>query len=300
MKHLSWYFSTVTPRLSVIIPTLGRETLPDVIRDIQKTEEIVIVLLCHGASVYRKLLKLNLKGKIELIECPENISLSDLCNIGLTRVETEFFAFFSDDDAWLPQKYELLIEFLDSHPRIDMVFGSTLEQIKNRKRRRPLDLLTNDENVFEYLYGGQTILENQKYLGLQDAILRTGDYPQFRQNINVYEDIIWIAEAQQMGHKICALSEVVSIKFPSLKRSSSRQNSISVIAMFEEIRKIEFYTAANFLRFHAVRASIGSGDLLQYTRILKVRILKIGLSWSDFYLIPIQLLQIIYFKLKAH
>lgn len=290
----------MTQRLTVIIPTLGRETLPEVIRDIQKTDEIEIVLLCHGASVYHKLLNQDLKGQIKLIECSDDISLSDLCNVGLTKVDTEFFAFFSDDDTWLPQKYELLVSFLDSHPRIDMVFGSTLEQIKNRTKRRPLDLLTNDENVFEYLYGSQTILENQKYLGLQDAILRTGDYPQFRENINVYEDIIWIAEAQQMGHKICAISEVVSIKFPSLKRSSSRQNSSSVIAMFEEIRRIKPCVADNYFKFHAVRASIGSGELLQYMRILKVRITSIGLTWIDFYLIPLQLLQILYFKLKTH
>lgn len=288
----------MAPRLTVIIPTLGRDTLPDVIREIQRTDEIAIVLLCHGESVYHKLLNLNLKDQIKLIKCSEKLSLSDLCNIGMARVETEFFAFFSDDDTWLTQKYELLIGFLDSFPRVDMVFGSTLEQIRNRKRQRPLELLTDNENVFEYLYGGQTILENKRYLGLQDAILRTGNYPQFRQNIDVYEDIIWISDSQQMGHKVSAVSEVVSIKYPSLKRSSYRQNSVSVTGMFEEIRKVKPDVADKFFRFHAVRASIGSGELLQYIRILKARILNIGLSWTDFYLIPVQLLQTIYFKFK--
>jgi glycosyltransferase involved in cell wall biosynthesis len=290
----------MTPRLTVIIPTLGRSTLLKVIKEIQFSDEVVIILLCHGASTFQTLRQLDLKDKIQLVECSEKLSLSDLCNEGLTRVETEFFAFFSDDDAWLPQKYELLIGFLDSNPRIDMVFGSTIEQIKNRKRQRPLELLTNDENVFEYLYSRQTILENKRYLGLQDAIMRAGNYPQFRQSIDVYEDIIWISDAQQMGHKLCALPEVVSIKFPSLKRSSSRQNSISVIAMFEEIRKVNPNVAVNFLKFHAIRASVGSGELLQYIRILRVRILNVGLTWIDFYLIPIQLLEIIYLKLKSY
>ncbi len=286
----------MSTRLTVIIPTLGRSTLPKVIEEIAFSNEVIIILLCHGASTFQNLKKLDLKPEIQVIECSEKLSISDLCNEGLARVETQYFAFFSDDDTWLPQKSQLLMSFLDLNPEIDIVFGATLEVNGKGKKIRPTDLLRDNQNIFAYLYEVPIIFSNNRYLGLQDAILRNGNYPLFRQGISVYEDIIWLADAQKMGHKVHAISDLVSVKYPSLTRSSSRQGPESANFMFKQIKDINGAGAKNYLRFHAVRASIGSGKVNQYFKLLKLRTAVIGVNWRDIYLIPIQLCQLVYFK----
>ena len=282
-------------RLTVIIPSLGRDSIIKVLNDIKEDEPALIIVLAHGKKAFS-----NIRNQVDLksvlvIECAENLSLSELCNIGLEQVTTNFFAFFSDDDTWIKGKSNNLIHVLQNNPEFDIAIGSTVEKIGTLNRIRPTNLLENDQNIFDYLYGSPILFKNNRYLGLQDAIVRNGKYPNFRPNLNVYEDVIWLSDAQQMGHKVICINQVVSLKFPSMQRSSERQTAAAVFNLHEEIAKVSPETAAKFFVYHSTRAAIASGDLRMFQGILEKRFKNLGKSFLDVLVVPIQILTLMGF-----
>ncbi len=286
-------------QLTVLIPTIGRESIASVLDEISREDSILVIILAHGKLAYSKTIKFTVPGLVQVIECDENLSLSELCNIGLKEVASKYFGFFSDDDTWLNHKSKKLIEILENNLEISIAIGSTIEKVGKKQRKRPSVLLDNNQNIFEYLYGSSSLLKNRKYLGLQDAIIRSGSYPNFRTNSNVYEDIIWLSDAQLMGHQIICSKEVVSLKFPSMQRSSNRQTESAVLDMYREIVKVNERSASKFFLFHSTKAAIAAGDVKMYRRILKTRYNSIGITLQDIYILPAQIFALTFFWISA-
>jgi hypothetical protein len=198
----------------------------------------------------------------------------------------------------LSEKTNKLLNFLEKNPYIDIAVGSTLEEHPKKSLIRPKDILTNNQPVLSYLYEKATIFTNRRYVGLQDAIMRNSVYPKFRPELSVYEDLIWLSDAQMMGRKVAFTGVVVTIKRPSLLRSSNRQSKNSTQHMYRVIKESDTKLAANYLRFHALRAAIGSGNVQHFAVILKLRIKLVGLTRIDTFLIPVQIFQLLYFWVR--
>jgi hypothetical protein len=284
--------------LTVLIPSIGRTSIKSAIEGILVSNNNQIIILAHGKEAYAKLLSWNRLSRVKVLECEESLSISDLCNIGLKHVSSEFFTFFSDDDIWSLGKSEALIETLNDNPKADIAVGRTEEIQQLKKRIRPNVLICPNEPVLEYLYGQPVFLSNKKYLALQDAVMRKGRYPQFRSGLNVYEDILWLADSQKMGRQIHGINKIVSAKYPSLKRSNDRQNPHSVKNMYTEIRQFNENVAKSYFRYHAIRACVGIGDIRMFLSILRVRANTGVIGIIDFVVVPIQLTIIMIVKFK--
>jgi glycosyltransferase involved in cell wall biosynthesis len=282
--------------LTVLIPTLGRESLRQVLTSILFSNETKVVLLAHGQECFENLIQFSEDPRVELILCDENLSISDLCNIGLDTVTTKYFSYFSDDDEWDPKKINVLLTLLEDKHEIDIAVGSTLQITHSKELPRPTTLLAEDEQIFVYLYGPATLFKNKRYIGLQDAVMRSGQYPRFREGWSVYEDIVWLSDSQQLGKRISAVSDIVSLKYPSLYRSNLRQTAQNSIKMFEVISQVDLTVGESYFRFHAVRAAIGTGDTRNYFEILVARFSEIGVFLSDIFVVPVQLIEVAVFK----
>ncbi len=286
--------------LTVLIPTLGRESLSQILPKILVSPEAKVVLLAHGAGCFERLSHFSKDARIELILCDENLSVSDLCNVGLDMVATKYFCFFSDDDEWDLKKIEVLLKLLEDKSEVDIAIGSTLEISLSKQIVRPTILLSKDEPIFAYLYGSATLFKNKNYIGLQDAVMRHGKYPRFRESLSVYEDVIWLSDSQHLGKRISAVSDIVSVKYPSIQRSNLRQTAESTVAMFDVIRQIDINVATKYLRYHSVRAAIAAGDIKNYATITSARFSQIGFYLSDILVLPIQIIELIVFKVRQH
>jgi glycosyltransferase involved in cell wall biosynthesis len=288
----------VQPKLTVLIPSLGRKSIVEILRKISSEDYTSVIVMAHGKNAYAKIKELDIPSSAKVINCDENLSLSELCNIGLENVDTEYFAFFSDDDIWIEGKRAKLVKVLEENFAFDVVIGSTIEVNGKKTRKRPKDLLENNQGIFEYLYGKPIMFTNNRYVGLQDALFRNGVYPKFRPGLNVYEDVIWLADAQRMGHRVKCLDEIVSKKYPSMERSNERQNVNSVLDMYSEIANSSQNAAVNYLKFHSIRAAIATGDLRTYKSIVQERVRLIGISIGDSIIIPLQILTLSLFFIR--
>ena len=282
-------------RLTVIIPSLGRNSIVKVLNDIKEDEPALIIVLAHGKEAFSYIRNKVDLSAVQVIECAKRLSLSELCNIGLKQVATDYFAFFSDDDTWVKGKSNKLINTLVGSPEFDIAIGSTIEKIGRRNRIRPTNLLANNQNIFDYLYESPILFKNNRYIGLQDSILRKGTYPNFLSHLKVYEDVIWLSDVQLMGHRVICIREVVSLKFPSMQRSKNRQSTAAVLNLHKEIARISQATATKFFVYHSTRAAIASGDLRMFKTILGKRFKTVGKTFKDVIVVPIQILTLMGF-----
>jgi hypothetical protein len=259
------------PFFSVLIPSLGRESIYNVIRQIEgdsKTfNNIEILIMAHGEHALRNiaLIKTNLQIKVILVD--KKLALSDVCNEGLIRAKGEFICWFSDDDDWLEGKFLKLFENIKLHPGYDVYIG----QSKVRNRIRPTVGIQEPETIFSYLYGKKVLLGHYNFLGLvNSAVKNRKNIPRFRKNISVFEDILWLSDLKNSGNRFFQIYEVFSKFNPLYERSNQRQDIDSIKSLYNEIYLENPSTANSFLIYHASRASIASGTLGRYIEISKL------------------------------
>jgi glycosyltransferase involved in cell wall biosynthesis len=106
------------PKVSVIVPTYNRpdrleETLRSVLGQTMQDFEIIVVNDC-GVDVSPVIARLNSQAEIFYHQHPVNRGLSAARNTALRHARGQYIAFLDDDDIFLPDHLETLVNFLES------------------------------------------------------------------------------------------------------------------------------------------------------------------------------------------
>jgi hypothetical protein len=271
-------------KVSVVIPTIARESLVDVIDSILNSHYPVeeILVICDGMDALKKTrllmsrIRVGVVPKItKMTKLPRfsvvlgnGTGVGAMINTGLTLVKGNIVALAADDDIWLPDK---LTHQLQAYSRNEVVFTSAKYTYNNFfSSVRPSILLRREDQVFSFLYSKPVIsLKNPKYLPFSSVIfpLRAAKV-MFPENLKSFEDIIWLANLQKAGFEIIQIKHVGVTVQGNLARSHVRQLESS-IELAKKISDISTYTASMFLRYHAVRAFIYSGKTCEIKRLWK-------------------------------
>lgn len=117
------------PTVSVVIPVYNRgkfvrETINSVLRQTYNDFEVIAV---DDGSKDDSLAVLNSFGDcITVLQHPngENRGQSAAINLGLERARGRYVAVLDSDDLWMPEKLSVLIEYLETHPEIGLVYSN--------------------------------------------------------------------------------------------------------------------------------------------------------------------------------
>ena len=125
--------------VSVIITTYNREDLvcravDSVLAQIYKNIEIIVVDDCSKDNTEKRLE--SYFDRIIYIKNNINMGLSSSRNVGIISSSGEFISFLDDDDYLLPDKVSKQVDFLSSHPEVDIVYcGSIMLNGENSQER---------------------------------------------------------------------------------------------------------------------------------------------------------------------
>ena len=114
------------PLVSVIIPSYNHEAfIEECIQSVldQTFQDFEIVITDDGSTdgMVEKIKRFS-DPRIRLFEHAKNEGASIAANNCLRHARGEYIAMLSSDDAWLPEKLEIQVDYLQNHPEIYAVF----------------------------------------------------------------------------------------------------------------------------------------------------------------------------------
>jgi glycosyltransferase involved in cell wall biosynthesis len=124
-----------TPRVSVVVPFLNAgRFLPEAVDSVfaQTYQDWELLLVDDGSSDRSTELARHyaarVPARVHYLEHPghENRGSSASRNLGISHARGAYIAFLDSDDVWAPTKLEQQVPILDTHPEVDLVYGTTL------------------------------------------------------------------------------------------------------------------------------------------------------------------------------
>lgn len=248
---------------SVIVPTIGRESIRRTIESILDQGNLVaeIIIVDSGNGV--KFTSSN--PKIRIIKAQIPFSVSSARNTGIKSVNemNTWVAFCDDDDIWLPNKLKTQIEFA-TNAKLDAVLSAGI--FLTRKKAgiiRPSIVYTYNKKPLIFLYS--FFNNRKKYFPFPSLIVKLSfaSRVKFDESLNNREDLKFIQDLHTLGASIWQipepLVEIHSCKKRSLERSNFKDDfrwakylfKISPSISFNFIVKI---LIRNFLYLHIVSA----------------------------------------------
>lgn len=205
------------PRVTVIIPTINRASLFDVLNSVAgqtlQNYEVIIVDDSKEQSVEC--------GEFNVIRTGGLVGVSKARNLGMSHVSTEFVALLDDDDHWNPEYLEKQLMNID---RLGIDFGITGAIVNGRRRpRTPLNL---GIDPYELLYGKSHILRSNAYLPTSAYLFKTKllEKVQFDESMTDRENLKFVWDCFNNKFKVNQDPQsLVSIVYSS-KNSLSRIN----------------------------------------------------------------------------
>lgn len=132
----------MTPRVSVIIPTIGRQTLlADALASVkaQTFGDFEVLVVCDQ-PLRRDAVAVQLGGlddpRFRLVAHDRNLGESAARNTGIAHARGEIIAFLDDDDVWSPQMLDRITAVHAAHPKAGLVFTSVRFVWEGLRRQR--------------------------------------------------------------------------------------------------------------------------------------------------------------------
>jgi glycosyltransferase involved in cell wall biosynthesis len=264
---------------SVVIPSLGRETLKHAISSCVnqsvKPEEVLVV---HNRPL----------DSIKVSDLPKGVRVvsshsADKVvswaarnrNIGVRESKSSLIAFLDDDDVWLPKKMELQIAHMQKF-RLDFsATGSIYRQSCPRiEVSRPNIFYQSDQgSVFSHFYGSSNILRSSAYIPTPSFLVRrhVAMAEPFNENYPYFEDIEWLQRLYAVGYKMEQLPDPLVLVSGNPWRSSKRQSFDVNKRWVERISSENPSFGLNFIKSVALKGALfkmSPVDLAKYLRLL--------------------------------
>jgi glycosyltransferase involved in cell wall biosynthesis len=250
---------------SVIIPTMGRDTLDGAIDSVlaQTLAPAEIIVVAGGTPD----ISTEHLSKVTLIDNFSNGQRSQTAacnrNLGVLAAKSDFVAFLDDDDLWLPEKMRIQMDYLEKFPdRLSM--ASTLYVLFGIFTiKRPYKRFGLNQSILQAIYGRRRVLPSPYYAGSSGIVLSRSlaSLHPFSEELTYCEDIWWLHELQIAGVKIHQHSEklvkVIANPFRAAKRDSLTKSD----PWRAKLRQVDPSYETNYLRGIGFRNALMRGRI---------------------------------------
>ncbi len=193
---------SVSPRISVIMPTFNGRTrgyltlaLESVLAQTLKATQVLVV---DDGSRDDTVKYIQDKFPTVQVISQSNAGPSAARNRALKEVTGDYIAFIDDDDEWRPEKLRLQMDFLESHPEVDLTFCG-MELIDSFSRKIGDKFPAHFGHKFPYSALGNSFLPPSAILmktalaervGPFDESLRLGEDYEFCIRCSIYGSVL--------------------------------------------------------------------------------------------------------------
>lgn len=270
--------------VTVILPTLGRESLMDSIESILRDSQVIkiIVIVAQEDYLNTKRIMSRFIDDLDIRVCLKEVdsrSISKSFNLGLSLIDTDYFTFFSDDDIWIRGRTQAQLNFLEANPKISAHLGYVNFQKSDSSIIRPEKIIrasVTDVLNNKWWMRGEYYVSLTSFLGRKEL-----SSIRFRENLKFWEDISWLIDIENNGFVFMQTYLICSDVKMGYSRGASRESSEQYITICTEVLKNNRRNSSRFLANLAIKNHIYSGNPQNIWQIYKVGInLELGFQFT--------------------
>lgn len=240
-------------RISVIIPTIGRDSLNPAIESILKQGDVIHEVIVVGSKP-----GLNLKfqsPKVYFVEATSFGSISNARNTGLMQLcsTSNFVGFCDDDDVWLENKVELQLRTMNLMGWDACLTSAYLEKASDKKSIRPSRPYLGEVSPLKFIYGLRD--RKKKYFPFPSLLCAVSviNTLRFDENLKEREDLQFLEDIYNLNLKMGQLAQPLVRITSDPSRSIQRVSLKNDLAWFLILRKTSIAASLNFMLFVSIR-----------------------------------------------
>jgi glycosyltransferase involved in cell wall biosynthesis len=236
--------------ISIVIPTIGRDSLANVLTSIHLDETLIQheVVIVANSKICKKIKQSYREYKCIKLVTQEKASISKSRNRGILSSKFSTISLIDDDDLWVNGRTQLFQDKLQIDKNA-VVFGSAQFNVIGRFMKNQLG--SNQRINFE----DYVKIFNPKILSKQDFFLQVGNcafikntqLPKFNEKIAYLEDQIWILDLLQNGFAVNQIEEITLEYFFSRERANRRWDIVTEKEIYTRLNKIDLFLARKYI-----------------------------------------------------
>ncbi len=243
-------------RISVIIPTIGRETLSFAIDSILSQGDVIHEVIVVGS---KSGLNFEFKSpKVRYVQASTFGNISIARNTGLAHVcaTSNFIGFCDDDDMWLENKADLQLKAMNRNGWNACLTSAYLVREDGKKSIRPSIPYLGETSPLKYIYGFKN--RREKYFPLPSLLFSVGKIStlRFDENLKEREDLQFLEDIYNLDLKIGQLSQPLVRIASDPNRSIQRVSLKNDIAWVLTLSKTSIAASLNFMFFVSIRNQV--------------------------------------------
>ncbi len=259
---------------SVIIPTMGRDTLDRAIRSaLGQTYPPAEIIVVAGKPFVMSRDYPSIVRVVEKSSSDESKwTAAHNRNTGVKLATSELVAFLDDDDFWYSDKMKKQVMCFEDN--LSLVLLSCVNYTLKEKVKffRPIKCLPADKSILEAHYGRKRFFPSLYYTPTPSVVLSRTSALQIPMNEDLlgFEDTWWLYELQKRGHKIIQMNEALLQVTANPIRSISRDTREKNVSWAKKISTVDERFGLNYLRGICLRNSLLSlkfRDAVFYLRV---------------------------------
>jgi glycosyltransferase involved in cell wall biosynthesis len=139
------------------------------------------------------------------VRLPVNVGLGAALRAGLNECGGEYVARMDSDDICIPERLQMQVSFLDSHPEVDVVGGSIAEFAENTSSPCTLRLLPTEGAALRRFAKSRTPMNHMTVVFRKASVVAAGNY----ESCQGFEDYHLWARMLTLGYHLHNMSEIL-------------------------------------------------------------------------------------------
>ena len=230
------------PRVSVVIPTIGRRELRAAVDSILRQSVVPHEIVVVNDSPEQHSVTAGLGVDVVEVFTGGGHGPSVARNRGVERAQGELIAYLDDDDWWFPHHIASALHTLELHPELDLYACTMIQAHEDRLKRDSKVAFRGREDLIDFFYGRYCWAGRRRSIPPSTWVFRrkTCDFPMDENVVYPYEDTWWLLNLDLREKVLRQSTNPGGVKFeyrPSTPGHHTARSNVDVI--IDWARRIE-------------------------------------------------------------
>jgi glycosyltransferase involved in cell wall biosynthesis len=238
----------VRPRVSAVIPTIGRYTLRRAISSaLEQSYPPHEVIVVNDSAAQAPLL--DDLDNVREVFTGGLTGIGAARNTGIDAATGDFVAHLDDDDIWLPSHLSNAMLAFAQDPSLEIYTSSALTACPNETRVVPRVRYRGRQSLIDFFYGRGVWAKRQRVIPCTTWVFprRLGEEVRMDSKLTDRMDVWWLLCQAELGRKIVQYPHIATVWYQDAQRTASRQHRDVSVDWAKRLEQLKAGAGGRFL-----------------------------------------------------